>query len=127
MFSMQTYHAYWLCSASGTHSCRVPGIYLSPFLSNTSQQFLLLPSTSQSQYKGRLCEILCMTIFNKTVISQCPQYERSKLLIDLVLLKTNRSQRSGERAVSRRLGPGISCEEGLQTKQKDHRSLLNPT
>jgi hypothetical protein len=34
---------------------------------------------------------------------------------------------SGEGADSTKLGPGTSCEEGFQTKYKDHHSASTPT
>jgi hypothetical protein len=41
----------------------------------------------------------------------------------LIALRANSGQQLGEGEISRRLGPGNSSKEGLQTIQKDHRPL----
>jgi hypothetical protein len=44
----------------------------------------------------------------------------------LIVVRANSGQRVREREISRRLYPGQTSIEGLQTKQKDHHSLWTP-
>ncbi len=38
------------------------------------------PANNQRQYKGRLCERIWMMLFNRTVISQCPQGREKQIV-----------------------------------------------
>ncbi len=53
--------------------------------------------------------------------------EISELETGLVIVRANSSQQSRGLEISRWLGTENSSKEGLQTKQKDHFSLLTPT
>jgi hypothetical protein len=49
--------------------------------------------------------------------------EKGEMLTGLTVKKANRSQWLEEREISRRLGPGNSCKESLQTQHEDHSSF----
>jgi hypothetical protein len=71
-------------------------------------------------HTGRLCKRKRMTTF-----SQGPH--RAWNGTGFNLGRANSSQQLGEIKISRELGPGNSCKEGIQTKQKDHRCPSTPT
>jgi hypothetical protein len=59
-----------------------------------------------------------MTIFNKTLIFKGPHRKRREFKTGWMVERTNSGQRLREKKISRRLDPGNSPQQGLQTKQK---------
>jgi hypothetical protein len=66
-------------------------------------------------------------LFTKQHFPRAQTEERRELEIGLIFVKATSSKRLGEREISRRLGPGNSSKEGLQTKPKDHHNFSTPT